>query len=73
MWDKLVSLSYDNQQVIAKLRPDMNIDGRFDSKGVDPFHGGEDPSGLRRPPDPQSKSQDRAPARSRGGGACDAQ
>lgn len=35
MWDKLVSLSDDNQQVIAKLRPDMNIDGRFDSKGVE--------------------------------------
>ncbi|MCG9596367.1 FapA family protein [Vibrio sp. Isolate25] len=35
MWEKLVSLSDDNQQVIAKLRPDMNIDGRFDSKGVE--------------------------------------
>ncbi|MDN3612163.1 DUF342 domain-containing protein [Vibrio ostreicida] len=35
MWKKLVSLSEDNQQVIAKLTPDVNLEGRFDSEGVE--------------------------------------
>ncbi|WP_070963785.1 DUF342 domain-containing protein [Vibrio sonorensis] len=34
MWKKIVSLSEDNQSVIAKLSPDFNISNSFDSKGL---------------------------------------
>lgn len=35
MWDKLVSLSEDEQGVVAKLLPDISVDGNFDTRGLD--------------------------------------
>ncbi|WP_341663554.1 FapA family protein [Vibrio sp.] len=35
MWDKLVSLSEDNQHIIAKLPQDMDLEGKLSDKGVE--------------------------------------
>ncbi|MFM2587507.1 FapA family protein [Vibrio sp. TBV020] len=35
MWDKFVAFSEDNRQVLAKLTPEIVVDGNFDTRGLD--------------------------------------